>query len=152
MKPLVITALLLGVSFRQTPPSVENCSTIQSMPLCLMLMNAQQNDNLVVTVRGLYLRMPHGAVLTVESCPQVSQPTVNLTDAKDFVPKHDDTMKTLNALGEKRKTAEVVLTGKFHVASAGHGFGQGNESWEIEVSSIQCAVAYDPVGEARKSK
>ena len=141
---LVLAVLAFVGAMPQAAQSTTKCSSIESKPLCSLLMEATQHDNSNVTVRGLYLKMPHGMVLTTEECPGLSRDTVSLTTSTMFF-VNKQTWKTLSLLTRRRKPAEVVLTGRFHVAAQGQVFGQGNELYEIELVSILCAEPYAPV-------
>jgi hypothetical protein len=114
----------------------------QPESLCELLTGAAQHDGSIVTVEGVYLRLPHGSVLTTPGCSLYPNAYTNLRLAPGFHQKKDRTMKTLWSLTEKMKPAKVVLMGTFHVAKSGQCFGQDCEPYEIEVTQYLSAEPY----------
>lgn len=116
-----------------------------AVPLCHLLAEAAKYDRTVVTVEGVYIKMPHGSVLTAPGCPLSPRPDVNLRSAPGFH-QRDHIMKVLWSLTEKREPVEVVLEGTLHVAKMEQGFGQGVEPYEIEVTRYLSAEPYSDKG------
>ena len=52
--------------------------TVKDAKLCKILAEAAQHDNAIVTLEGVYLRLPHGAILTAPDCTLSPRPTVVL--------------------------------------------------------------------------
>lgn len=111
---------------------------IRAEPLCKLLADAKQFDNTMVTVEGVYLRLPHGSVLTAPGCSLSPRPVANLRLVPGFHQK-DEVMRTLWSLTEKGKPAKVILRGSLRVAKQGEGFGQGVEPYEISVTRFLSA-------------
>jgi hypothetical protein len=136
-KALAAILLLLAVSEAGHVTS-KSPTKIPADPLCKLLAHASRYDNTTVTVEGVYLRLPHGSVLTAPRCLLSPRPAANLRLAPDFHQK-DKIMKTLWSLTEKWEPVKVILRGKLRVAKQGQGFGQGVEPYEIEVSKFLSA-------------
>lgn len=143
MKVLLLLLALgsVAVAFGQAKPQ-NNSSAV---PLCHLLADAAKYDGTIVTVEGVYLKMPHGSVLTAPRCPLSPRPDVNLRSAPGFH-QRDHVMKVLWSLTEKREPVKVVLEGTLHVAEMEQGFGQGVEPYEIEVTRYLSAEAYSGQG------
>lgn len=126
-------------------PSVgaQKSPQFQALPLCELLANAADHDGDIITVRGIYLRMPYGSILTAPGCTLSPPPDVNLRMAPEFHQKKDRIMKTIWSLTEKWKPVKVTLKGRLHVAKREQGFGQGVEPYEIEVIQYLSAARYN---------
>lgn len=131
---LVLIAIVVGGQ-KFPPPNPQ--------PLCELLADASGHDGSVVIVQGVYLRLPHGAVLTAPGCPLSPRAVANLRLASSFHQKKDRIMKTLWSLTEKWKPVKVTLKGTLHVARHEQGFGQGVEPYEIEVIQYLSAEPYE---------
>jgi len=134
MKTLVF---FLGLALLETAPQ----GTSQTESLCTVLADAALHDGSVVTVEGVYLRVPHGSIITAPDCSLSPRAVANVRLAADFRQK-DRVMKTLWSLTEKQKPVKVVLKGTLHVAKKEQGFGQGVEPYEIEVVKYLAAEPY----------
>lgn len=131
--------------------SLERASAGQKPPLqlCEALADAANYAGKTIVVKGAYMRVFHGAILSAPGCKSVERPEANLSMSPAFHGKRRD-LSLMNKLASKGEVVHVVMVGTLRVAKVGHCFGQTCEPYEIEADEL--LRAYSGKGAPGKGK